>query len=128
MDPLKAATILEDAADLLLIHGRCTGSGRKPDGRLCVVGAIQVAQGDEPTGIARHPDAVNELERHLYEFVPFAAEYIAACRTTTFVEMCDRNLRFPAWIWNDRQRGADDDFEIIDTLRLCAKNLRNEAD
>jgi hypothetical protein len=42
-EPKDAATVLEDAADLLLIHGRSLDAAIAADGSMCVIGAVRRA-------------------------------------------------------------------------------------
>lgn len=97
-----AATVLEDAADLLLIHGRCTHALRNNQGEHCALGAIYEAAGCLRDDGVNHNsatwDATTALIRHL-EHGDIAH-------------------------WNNH---LADDFEVIDTLRHVAKNLRNQA-
>lgn len=106
-----AATVLEEAADLLLIHGRCTGTAQRKDESLCVLGALTSAMGNVPKDICietYNAPARVALERHL-----------AATGAQAPAADPDRGS---AWIWNDT---TEDDFEVIDTLRRVAKDLRN---
>jgi hypothetical protein len=109
-DELDPATVLEEAADLLLIHGRNRGQTIAPDGSLCILGAIERALGQRPMPMALmtydHPARI-ALERHLAKCEDPDAEGRASC-----------------WGWNDR---TDADDEVRDTLLLVAKDLRNEA-
>jgi len=121
MDP---ATVLEEAADLLLLKGRCKVYGVDAKGRYCVLGAIAAVQGKTWT---------DEDEGAIYEDDP-AVDALAA----TVGPLVDAFERANGWgpcgkgvpstyvyFWNDVL--PDDDFEVIDTLRLVAKDLRNEA-
>lgn len=127
---LEAAQILEDAADLLLVHGRCTGHGLDPDGRMCVRGAIRAALGEDPaeTFFADSP-ADAALEQRL-ACLPLAEERLRAWEAVgpggaETADACRASGRFPSWLWNDHQDTTDD--EVRDTLLLVAKDLRNEA-
>jgi hypothetical protein len=109
--PLDAAQVLEDAADLLLTRGRCQNSGRSAAGEFCALGALyEVIEPGWWRGSSytywnvvddEHPAAV-ALAAHLGD----------ADHCWTIAD------------WND---ATTDDFEVIDTLRHVAKDLRNEA-
>lgn len=117
MTTIDAAQVLEDAADVLLVNGRCRLTGHSPyTGSFCVLGAI--AEAVQPgwhhqcgarywnivsTGDGRA--AVAALARHL----PVDLE-------------ADPEVR--VYCWSD---GTSDDDEVRDTLLLAAKDLRNEA-
>ncbi len=90
-----AATVLEDAADLLLLEGRCRDSAYGDNGERCVLAAIA----DVSVGTHR--------------FNP--------TQCPAWLLLKDR---IPAGVvlWN---RETADDFEVIDTLRLVAKEIRN---
>ena len=95
------AQILEDAADLLLIRGvRRDGTAgiHEPSGPLCAYGAVLTAAEQR---VAAEIRAFDALEEHLF----------GECKD------CGR-----VFDWNDK---SGDDFEVIDTLRLVAKQLRN---
>jgi hypothetical protein len=129
--PLDAATILEDAADLLLIHGRCRGVGIDGEGRMCVRGAIRKAQGLDPAEVmGTTSPAQKDLERHLADHPDIhAAAYIANPANVAFRDSWLETLivqrRWPSWMWNDDPATTDD--EVRDVLLLTAKDLRNEA-
>ena len=126
----EAARVLEEAADLLLIHGRCTGQGQDGAGRLCVRGAIQKAQGERPTGMGLWPSPANDaLERHLAG-TEFAERHLERVRShdlepDALAQVERWESVFPSFIWNDSLKGEDQDFEVIDTLKQVAKQLRN---
>lgn len=96
------AQVLEDAADWLLINGRCrdhlideaTGAG-------CLIQAIGMAAnaGETADGFRRERSAFRVLQGA-----------INARKGTGVVR------------WNEQ---TVDDFEVIDTLRLIAKDIRN---
>lgn len=101
---LDAAQTLDDAADLLLIHGvRRDGSSgihefrANGGGMLCAYGGMQAASGK---ALADH--ALN-----LFAQRKFGSDYMTAS----------------VFAWNDR---SADDFEVIDGLRMVAKDIRNE--
>lgn len=93
------ATVLEDAADLLLIHGVVRNGGYGVvGGPRCAVGAITEVCGGFMCGIG---SALGPLFEHVYEQHGVSVA-----------------------VWNDATK---DDFEVIDTLRHVAKDLRNAA-
>lgn len=101
----NAADVLEEAADILLIGGRVC---RNPSmtGMNCVMTAIFGAGAPEPVRMV----AVDALHAHL-----------VACG----VRPDPRSRNHLAAQWNDK---TTDDFEVIDTLRHVAKDLRAKAD
>lgn len=116
---LDPAQVLEDAADVLLIHGRCRGFGKQPStGQFCVLGAI--AEVVQP--------GWDQFDRTAYFHVCDEPEAQAA------IEAIDRRLPatdFPSgfvttrvYDWNDV---TEDDDEVRDTLLLAAKDLRGAA-
>lgn len=127
---MDAAQILEDAADLLLIHGRCTGKGLDDAGRMCVRGAILAAAGERPTQVfGVNSPGVGALEAYLARHPEIHADYyMTEGLGSGNPDHWAGNLasgRWPAWIWNDDPTTTDD--EVRDTLLLAAKDLRNEA-
>lgn len=88
---MTPADVLELAADALFVHGRAFGAFKRPDGSMCVLGAIAFVLGDGLDGVE----------------IPAAALGLF--------------LGEPAWLWNDR---TEDDALVIDTLKQCAKSLR----
>lgn len=108
------ADVLEEAADILLIHGRCIGYGQDQHGRLCVLGALTKAADGDPRfwGDLDLKPVARKAAMALARRVPYSA-----CS-----EVPERIYR-----WNDRLSGDEGDFEVMDTLRLVAKDLRNEA-
>lgn len=115
----EVAGVLMDAADALLIHGRCKGSGLGDDGRsMCVQGAIAYAQGADPiASMGVHTPALDALEDYLRVRVTFRPETLPEHNWKS-----TRGGGPPAWVWNDT---TDDDDEIIDTLRHAAKAVAN---
>lgn len=99
---LDPATVLEEAADLLLIRGvrRDGTAGSDDGGPLCVLGAIHVVTNEDGAAID-------------LAFDTFREHRFPGSRMCTVV-----------FNWND---STDDDFEVIDTLRHVAKDLRNAA-
>jgi hypothetical protein len=102
--PLDAAQGLEDAADWLLVNGRCRDTLTDESGAGCVIQAIAQAVNPADDMVAGW-----RRENHVYRL--FAKHSI------------DRFGRTPV-SWN---RDIVDDFEVIDELRLAAKDLRNTA-
>lgn len=112
---MEADEVLDRAADLLMIYGRCRGTGQRDDGSFCVNGAIQHVQGEKASGIGlSHPRQL--LDRYLAAH----PEVIDPYHRYAQAAWIERG-RFPAWAWNDTT--LDDDL-VIDTLRRCAKELR----
>jgi hypothetical protein len=117
--PLVVASNLEDAADLLLIHGRCKGTGVNGEDQFCVMHAIAVAKGTLPQ-IVPSGSTTKPAEAWVVEcFGPEAAALSASLDVRFGSNPIDR-----CWGWNDM---ISDDFEVIDHLRLVAKDLRNNA-
>lgn len=119
------ADVLEEAADLLLIHGRCTGAGQRDDGRMCVRGAIQMAKGEDPFDVMGkgYMPAHRELEQYLGAHPEIHAEkYLQLNPAPVFVNMLAKG-RWSAWLWNDDLDTTDDD--VRDVLLLVAKDIRN---
>lgn len=126
------AQVLEDAADLLLVHGRCTGRQQDEQGRMCTRGAIAAAAtGDAEQWLnADAQRAVLVLERHLFTH-PISSglmeRYALNPEYPRFLDGVREDGRFPISIWNDAQRTPEGDDECIDTLRRVAKDIRNEG-
>jgi hypothetical protein len=121
----QPADLLDRAADALFISGRCTGAGIDAEGRMCVRGAIAHARGDNPanaTNIMGQGNAhgVAEIEAYLYEHPDLIRSDVYAAYADDYIPH-----RFPSWIWNDTTHGLEGDALVIDTLRQCAKDLRN---
>lgn len=113
MDP---ATVLEEAADLLLIHGRCKLEGEDGTGKLCVLGAIGKVRGLRHWSTAIDPPFGMVVPPEILPLTRYAAQ-----------RLWDSGRPAPPtpaaiYSWND---GSDDDFEIIDGLRHVAKEIRN---
>lgn len=128
MGDLSPADVLEEAADLLLINGRCVGSRETQENRgtrsYCVLDALAAVagiEGDAEQGIwawsrAAESPAALALAAHLAT-MPDLPGYIIDSDPADIV-----------WRWNDHFDFApDNDFEVIDTLRRVAKDLRNES-
>ena len=125
-DPTAVAEVLERAADALFVYGRCAGQSSKHDGSMCVLGAIKYAQGLDTSqwvGSTYHDPAARALGEYLGERFPDHANW----RPAGALSLVGIHGPFLApWIWNDCHAGSEHDGEVIDTLRLCAKDLRNE--
>lgn len=106
-------TILEEAADLLLIEGRCKGQRYDGKGRYCVVGAIEKVQYGEVTAVGA------DLGERPSPYEDPAVRLLAE-------KLGERDVMRGGCVdfWNDN---TPDDFDVIDTLRLVAKDLRNEV-
>jgi hypothetical protein len=100
---MSDADVLEAAADALYIHGRLRGTLRDAAGRMCVVGAMDYVRG-VGRGLSYECTAKAELDLYVYREGLYRAPLSAE--------------------WNDET--ADDDL-VVDTLRRCAKHLRNEG-
>lgn len=97
------ATILEEAADLLLIRGvRRDGRYGVAGGPRCTVGALEEVVG---------PGTVSQVRDRMWPAKRALIWHLQAEGHSGVI--CD---------WND---SSSDDFEVIDTLRLVAKQLRN---
>jgi hypothetical protein len=103
----EVATVLEDAADYIDVHGWCQRRAVDVSGRVCLVGAITRAaiagQGQRSFGVSG--PAMGAV-----------AAYLALHRDF---------WRGVEWLppWNDT-RGRTQD-EVTDTLRRAAKEVRN---
>ena len=109
----QIAQILEDAADFILMRGLCRGELADYDTKqYCTIGAIyQVSPADEDNQPSVAGEACDVLERHLRaQGVPLP----------DLVE----GMLTPVAAWSDN---SSDDFEVIDALRHCAKDIRNSA-
>lgn len=93
-----AAQILENAADWLLVNGRCRDSLTGPHGEGCVMFAMADGLETFPPPEARYL-AERSLDRHLWT---------------------QGHLGLVSW-----NRDTEDDGEIRDTLLLVAKSLRS---
>lgn len=112
LDPNDPAEVLEAAADALEVYGRVNGVGEEADGRMCVLGAIAYALGEVPMEWHR-PNVL------LCPAASLLAEHLTRLKPTYSRLPWD----FRVWTWNDSHATTDD--EVIDTLRRCAKDLRN---
>jgi hypothetical protein len=124
MPDQSIAQTLEDAADLLLIHGRCRGKGLADDGSMCVRGAIIKAEGGNPAEVMGViSPGVKALEARLLDLAPaHVARKLAGL--DEWQDTVDSG-RWPSWCWNDDHKVTDD--EVRDGLLLAAKDIRNEA-
>lgn len=112
---MDTATVLEEAADLLLMRGvNRTGTfGHAPGGPRCVLGAIGEVQGVADMDTCGKVEAVRAAcTPAAMAFRDHLREKLRAVSLTFITE------------WND---ATADDFEVIDTLRHCAKDIRNQA-
>lgn len=115
MTTLDPAQVLEDAADVLLVNGRCRNIGHSPGtGEFCVLGAI--AKAIEPGWFDRSPACYWGLTDDGVGRV--AVEAVA--RRTPW-PLLDPGIA--VYDWNDDPATTDD--EVRDTLLLAAKDLRN---
>jgi hypothetical protein len=96
---MTVADVLEAAADALFVYGRCTGYRHRPDGTMCVVGAVEHVLGQS-------------AEEHAID--PYSLPAVVAL---------DRYLGQSTEYWNDKW-GPEGDALVIDTLKRCAKELR----
>ena len=114
-DTKDPATVLEEAADLLLIRGRSIGTEGE-DGEVCVLGAI---------GVVREDDAFAWCSGDLNDdpAVQAISQRIGQWSTDDVWNGTDPDV-VNVFTWNDSTR---DDDEVRDTLLLAAKDLRNEA-
>lgn len=122
----SVADVLEDAADILWLRGRCRFDRFGRDGRVCIVGAIQKA---------REPEKSDEVLADLMDGLgdkPYERMYqdpaTLALNEFGVREGLLRNVRFTIDTWNDDlDETPENDELVIDTLRRCAKAIRNEA-
>jgi hypothetical protein len=114
MTNIDTAQVLEDAADLLLVHGRCKTNAKDKDGRFCVVGAVMAARGHNVLTGCVVMTVLNEQ----------ALGYADPALVPVALHVDGSSNGLAAALWNDR---TEDDFEVIDTLRHVAKDLRNSV-
>ena len=120
---MSIADALEAAADALFVHGRCTGTGMDAEGRLCVRGALVRQYGldfDEVFGAGGWRVADAALARWLAANPDVIREDVREGHRG-----CIDEGRFPTWIWNDT---THDDALVIDSLKRCAKELREAGE
>lgn len=118
MTTLDSAQVLEDAADVLLIHGRCTATGHDSVGRFCTLGAVAEA-----------------IEPGWHQFSPcrywgltdegVGAEAVSAVARRVRQPWSPSEDAMAVYWWNDDHATSHD--EVRDTLLLAAKDLRNES-
>lgn len=113
MDDMDPAEVLDRAADALMIYGRSTLTGQEPDGSMCVLGAIAHVRGEDPLDWWR-------LRHHPTPEVTALIPWVPACYSERWIDTPSQIM-----LWNDRIETTDD--EVIDTLRRCAKQLREDA-
>jgi hypothetical protein len=113
-EEMSAADILEGAAGVLDVHGWGRGRYyRVENGHYCVIGAMRAAIGmdeDDVPNILREFPAFAEAVQFLALQITGRDEFMPVCGITG---------------WNDFACKGED--QATDTLRLAAKNLRNEA-
>ena len=105
-DQLDVADVLEAAADVIEERGWCQNFLMSEDGRVCLMGAVIVATGED-----------------LVPFQTVCGRDPMAERAFGVVE--EFLGRWPS-VWNDH--AAQDKYEVIDLLKSVAKECRrNEA-
>jgi hypothetical protein len=115
LDSSPAAAVLEEAADVLLVHGWCKTQGHDNEGRFCVLGAV--AEAVEPGWY--------EVDRTYYWSVIGGMRVVRdalAALANRLPEPSPPEDAIAVYQWNDATIEADD---IRDTLLLAAKDLRN---
>lgn len=118
MAEMDVADVLEGAADALWMYGRTTTVGCNTDGNLCVLGAMRYARGLQPEqGLGSPGHWTNETETDaalaLADRIPSSVHPIVGRRV---------------YMWNDSLPVTpENDAHVIDTLRHCAKSIRNNA-
>lgn len=118
---MEPAEVLDRAADLLWLYGRCTGRVEDEQGRLCVRGAIMRALDVDNYFLPPAWGVQQQLGRYLAahrELLPLSWD-----GSILHEEMADDGM-YPPWIFNDRTK---DDELVVDTLRRCAKSLRETS-
>lgn len=117
--PSRVADILEEAADLIEVRGHTRGFFENTTGQLCAVGALRrAASKDLPFSIIGPIRIINRVE--------LLAAAVALAKTAG-LEWTEECICPEASIyqWND-----DEDLtpaEVIDTMKVAAKDLRNQA-
>lgn len=116
--PSRVADILEQAADLIEVHGHTRGFFENTTGQLCAVGALRRAASiDLPSSIIGPVRIINRVE--LY----WAAVALARTAALEWPECIGPEASI--YQWND-----DEDLtpaKVIDTMKVAAKDLRNQA-
>lgn len=130
-EKLEAAQVLDDAADLLLMNGRCIfdgAAGLPGSERYCVLGAMaQVAKedADEWTEMGEHPATAALAARLRPTVAAWSRENWGHWNRHASPPRHDIEV---VYTWNDGVIGDKvDDGEVIDTLRSVAKELRREV-
>lgn len=100
----EVADVLDAAAEVIERDGWCQNRLRTNDGRVCLVGAVDRVARERSTG------------SHGWWDVP-------SCKAA--VEAMFKSLNREPKDFNDDTGRTK--FEVIDALRHCAKDLRNEA-
>ena len=108
-DPTAVAEVLERAADVIERDGWCRNEITTPDGRVCLVGAIERAA----FGRDYESGPVTDQEWDLR-----CGAVSAANRAITGCDSMSAAAR-----WNDNE--AKDQYDVIDLLRHTAKDIRN---
>lgn len=111
MTAIDIADVLERAADDIATNGLAKGYLRNQGGQHCSIGAIGCALGWDTYSYGN----VREVAEFLVDYLPDKIQ--------------EQNWRSSAWNiiveWNNEpDRTAE---EVVDTMRLAAKDLRNEA-
>lgn len=110
---METADVLEQAAEVLEQNGWVQGTlavvNEDGTGSYCAMGAVRKALGYFDHGI----------------FGQDSREFRRICYVAAVVDLALRqHLGTPVARWNDEL--AADKFEVIDTLKLAAKDLRNQ--
>lgn len=106
---IAIAQLLEDAADYILARGLYRGELRGFGGQYCTIGALYQMTPEADRNHQVPNEAVNVLERYLRaQGMPLSANR--------------EGQLHPVAEWSDN---STDDFEVIDALRHCAKDIRN---
>lgn len=108
IDSGKVAEILENAADLLEVHGWCQDRSRDDEGRMCAMGALY--QSTFGPGVWECPSRVEYDTEH---------GYLEATRALNRKIGTQRSI--PGWNDNS-ERTAD---EVIEAIKATAKDIRN---
>lgn len=111
----EIAQALDDAADLILIHGWKSGPPEKGDPTLCVQAAIAKATGGTYWGL---PDLC-PIGKAAHDALVANGAY------RLFGDEIHRDNLGTVYIWNDEPGRTED--EVFDLLRNTSKALREEA-
>lgn len=104
----EVADVLDRTADALWMYGRCKGSG---------IALAQTEGCDPEQWVGRRSDAYEALRSYV-------ASHPDAHADANEYEWVGIALKGSPFVWNDRTK---DDALIIDSLRRCAKEQREEA-